>query len=453
VSGRYENSHIGVSVETALDLNGDGTKDLVVGGAIGSLEGNLRGGAVLVFYGPLGTKETPVDDTSADAALFGGDRDDNGFVCGVGDLDGDAVDDIVIGHPGAGSTNTGLAYVVHGPVAGVVDLLLDTQAFVGDHAGEYLGLCAGPGDVNSDGAADLVLTASDVGAGSLPGYGSAYVFRGPAEQTSIADADQILSGSTDQEYVGFTVARLGDVNGDGTGDYALGNYQISSTSPDGVAQYIVTDYVAGTMHPRDVGVTVHDDTGSPWGSMTATEMGDLDADGYADVGFDSGSAGPGNELSIVHGAFGHEAKVDLSAAAATTMMSSTAGSHQLSYAAPLGDWNGDGIGAVAIGDSAFATDDALTRFDDCAAGSPACMYGAVYILALPIEPGVHDLALEADRVEGAYENGFLGGGTGPRGGSDLNADGFPDLAFGAWSAYTTAEESGAAYVLFGGGSP
>jgi hypothetical protein len=93
---------------------------------------------------------------------------------------------------------------------------------------------------------------------------------------------------------------------------------------------------------------------------------------------------------------------------------------------------------------------------DCA-NEAGCGQGALYLIAQPIDPGAYDLATSADRLEGTYANGYLGGnrygGFTLAGGNDLNGDGFPDLAFGAPYADSTYVDSGAAYVLFGGGSP
>jgi hypothetical protein len=447
--GRDAYGELGISVGSG-DFDGDGMADLVVGGAVGELHGRPRAGTVLLFDGPLAPTATSLDAGSASAALHGSVRDDSSVVCPVGDLDSDGADDLVIGHPSAGSTNTGSAYVVRGPIAGSIDLTLDTQTFYGSGGGQMFGGCAGPGDVDGDGADDFVLGSPAIQATDGHGRGNVYLLRGPAEQSSVADADLILRGSLRQEYIGYTVGALGDLTGDGTRDYGITNYQIGETSPDGVAAYLVTDFASGVAHPAELGVTVH---GHPRarGGLTLSRVGDVDGDGYDDVAFGAGSSTEGEVLRIVQGPFASEPSLDLADSDIDLRSSAGGASRWISFATSLGDWEGDGSTWLAVADAAFARHGGSARSGDCTEGGTACMFGAVYLLQEPIEPGVHDLAREADRrVEGIHEHGYFGAAL--QGGADLDADGHPDLALGAWYASAEADHGGIAYVLFGGGT-
>jgi hypothetical protein len=125
---------------------------------------------------------------------------------------------------------------------------------------------------------------------------------------------------------------------------------------------------------------------------------------------------------------------------------------ELSSATPLGDWNGDGTGVLAIADSGYLPSWAPNA-DRCRGGEARCQYGAVFLMAEPIGPGTYDVATQADRVEGTLDGGYMGVspyGSAMQGGADLNNDGMPDLAFSAWAADGTATSTGITYVLFGG---
>jgi hypothetical protein len=382
--------------------------------------------------------------------LLGTERDDSSIVCPVGDLDNDGVEDLVIGHPSAGSTNAGTAYVVRGPIAGSIDLTTDTQTLYGWGPGQMFGACAGPGDVDGDGADDVVLGASAIQALDGHGRGDVYVLRGPAEQTTVADAELVLRGAYQSEYIGYTVAALGDLTGDGTADYGVTNYQISNTSPDGVEAYLITDFTTGSAHPADLGVTVRGDVHMR-GGLTLSRVGDVDGDGYDDVAFGAGSSTEGSSMQIIQGPFASDPLLDLAEDAEIQLRSSAGGpSHWLSFATPAGDWDGDGSTSLAVADAAFARDDGSARTPECIEGASECMVGAVYMMSEPIAPGVHDLAKDADRrVEGVYPHGYLGSAL--QGGADFDGDGRTDLAMGAWYASPEADHGGIAYVLFSDG--
>ncbi len=330
---------------------------------------------------------------------------------------------------------------MRGPIAGTVDLTTDTQTFFGSGSGQMFGGCAGPGDVDGDGFDDVVFGAPALQAGTDGGRGHVYLLRGPAEQSSVGDADLILHGAFQQEYVGYTVAALGDLTGDGTRDYGVTNYQISDSSPDGVAAYLVTDFASGVAHPGELGVTVHGDIGSRDG-LTLSRVGDVDGDGYDDVGFGGSSSTDGGALRIIEGPFARDPSLNLAEDSDIALRSSVGGtSRWISFATSLGDWQGDGSTWLAVADAAFAPDGEMARSRDCIEGATDCMVGAVYMMRGPIERGVHDLAEDADRrIEGAYEHGYLGSAL--HGGADLDADGHPDLAVGAWYASADADHGG-----------
>jgi hypothetical protein len=443
-------AELGVTMVTT-DVTGDGMADLVLGGNQEDLDGITRHGTVTVYSGPLDSSGGPVDETDASAMLFGALDADTARVCSVGDLDDDGIEDLVIGSPVAGTGNSGFAYIARGPLTGNIDLTVDVQMYEGS-IGEGLGVrCAGPGDVDGDGLPDVLLAAPELSGGDRKG--SVYLLRGPAEQESLADADQIFAATDEGEYLGADLSALGDLTGDGTGDFAMSN--APDLFPDGHATYLITDFTPGTMHPSDVGITVHADYGHNVLSLTPNRVGDVDGDGYDDVGVGATESGRSDEFFILLGPSDTDADLDLLTEYDISLATVAGSNHPwLSFSTPLGDWNGDGTGALAIADAGYLPPSAPDA-EHCGGGESRCQYGAVFVLAEPIWPGTYDLATQADRIEGTYEHGYMGGGWSGNaisGGADLNGDGAPDLAFSAWDAYGTASYTGVAYVLFGGGS-
>ncbi|MES2643811.1 MAG: MopE-related protein [Myxococcota bacterium] len=230
IYGSDENDEIGLGA-TGLDLDGDGFSDLVVGAQ--GYDAGASDGAALVFMGPvignIAGDDADLVFTGESFVSYAGRKVDT-----VGDINGDGLDDLLVGAP---QTNDGAAYLIWGSSTLSGGPLADANVkFRGDRANYFqLGYSVeGLGDLNEDGWPDLFLSEN-----YYPG-GQGYVFFGPLAtpatyQASTADVTLTGDGRTDAVYE--TAFTPGDATGDGVPDLVVGSYKYGEFW-DGIAYLI-----------------------------------------------------------------------------------------------------------------------------------------------------------------------------------------------------------------------
>lgn len=315
----------GFSLADLGDVNGDGIHDLLISSPQYDHDDNgtvEQSGRVWIFSG---------SDVNEIAHIDGvGPSDEFGFsVATIGDLNNDGVNEFAVGAPGAGGAGEGQVVVYSGSDASVV------YTFTGEAAGQRFGASViGAGDLGAangeagDGVADILIGAP--GSDAAPDFaGKVYLFDGAAGtmrwsvdganagdrfgaslgvsfvsgsqgiiyvgtpgfdatagEDTLADAGRVYrfnqdgtpaadtpfwDGAAENAGLGTTITMLGDINGDGAGDVALGGAGatqpliISGASQDG-AQLVIPAATIDSIGNR------------------LFALGDVDHDGSADIG-------------------------------------------------------------------------------------------------------------------------------------------------------------------------
>lgn len=401
---------LGFSVSGAGDVNDDGLFDLIVGARRADPGGRASAGQTYVVFGSDTAFPAQLDLATLNGAngfvvngIAPGDFS-GGWVSRAGDVNHDGVDDVLISAPVAspgGRLFAGQCYVVFGSSAGFSATLelaaLDGGngvAMNGEATEDFLGWgVSGVGDVNADGVDDVLLGAEGATVAGNVSAGKSYVVFGQSTGFSasleLSSLDGVigfsLTGQATEEYSGTDVAAAGDTNNDGIGDFVIA---APGADPDGRANAGVAYVVFGRS------------TGFP-ATVALSSLGGND--GYAIAGVD-----PGDFLGHVSGA---------------------------------GDLNDDGL------DDVFVSAPNADVSGDPDAGESYVVFGRVSAFPPTLELSALD-GSDGFAIGGAAENDFSGLDVSLAG--DVNGDGIDDLVIGApvFGANFT-ENAGELYVVYG----
>ncbi|WP_420337795.1 hypothetical protein [Roseibium sp.] len=474
----------GFSASGSGDFNGDGLNDVLLGATWADPGIEYNAGKTFVVFGSSDRFDSSLETTELGAGkglIISGisGADFSGIaVSNAGDINGDGVDDILIGASGADTNGFGSSdsYVIYGTRLGFAEVLdlgsLDgSNGFVingmdgSDHSG---GSVAGLGDINGDKIDDFLIGATGPTLGGIWQAGETYViFGGNQEFGSSFDLNDlngangfVLKGSLAGDYSGVSVSGAGDINGDGLNDILIGAL---GADPDqkyfAGKTYVVFGSETGFTPSIDLsdlngsngfvinGVDADDRSGA-----TVSSAGDINGDGFADIiigasnADDNGNTRVGEAYVVLGSGQGFSPSLELGSLngqngfvlKGLSALASTGRS-----VASAGDVNSDGIDDFLVGATGTNSNGKYGN------GETYLIFGNTNgfdaVIDINSLNGINGYVLNgADQNE---QSGRAATGIG-----DVNGDGFDDILIGAINRdqFLFGIDAGEAYIVFGG---
>ena len=410
-------AHLGMSVGTAGDVNGDGYSDIIVGAYFYD-NGNTDEGRAFVYHGgPSGLSGSAswTAEGDQDSAYFGSS------VATAGDVNGDGYSEILVAAASYdnGQADEGRVHLYMGGASGLSTI--PSWSAEGDQAGANFGSAVGTAaDVNGDGYADVI-----VGAINFNNRGRALVYLGGSLGLAAAPV-WTVDGEQDVSRYGGFASTAGDVNADGYADILVGAYFFSNPDYHEGKAYL---YLGSSTGPSSMASwTLEGNQNQAALGSSVGSAGDVNGDGYSDVIvgaflFDNGQTNEGRAYVFHGGPDG------LGAASAWSSEGNQTNAYWGSSFASAGDVNGDGFDDFLVGSNGFDTAGGAN------AGRVEFFFGSA---------GGADTTPDWT-LEGTQPDGWLG--VSVAGAGDVNGDGYADVLIGE-AGYSNGQTREGRVLLF-----
>jgi uncharacterized repeat protein (TIGR01451 family) len=423
LQGEDNGDWTGYFASPAGDVNGDGLGDALIGAPMagekvcpypldpdGSCPGLPKGqGVAYLVLGRAGAAfpTGELNLANADASFIGCEVNTMTArqLYTAGDVNGDGYDDILISGWKCGPNYTGKTYLFLGrPDVDHWGRYFPVEqadaSFLGENEMDFSSYyTAAASDVNADGYDDFMITSTHydiTGTAPITDAGKVYLILGRqaadwGTDYPLAQADASFLGEAEDDRLGRSVAGLGDVNGDGYGDFLIASISSDYGAPDAGQNYLFL----GRAAPGAPG----SDPARPWWGTD-----------YAVAGADASFVGE------------------------------AAGDESGRRVARAGDVNGDGLDDMLIGAALNDSADLDAGIAHLVLGRQAADWGMHYPLAQADASFVGEARRDqaGRRVSGA---------------GDVNDDGYADFLIGAPHNSRSGFAAGSAYLIYGRPEP
>jgi hypothetical protein len=407
------NLHVGLTVRSAGDINGDGFSDILVGST----------GSIYIFLG----SSSGLNSSAVQVLSNPGKAGFGTVLSSAGDVNKDGFFDLLVGLPkqntSGGITEGGVAEIYAGTTAGTfatTPIWTASGQMNNQHFGTSVSFA---GDINGNGYSDILI-GSPGWSQSLAGQGLVSIFY--ASSFGIGSTPSTtISGLTAGEALGSSVSSVGDINGNGYADFIIGS---PSFAGSGMQQGKARLFQGGKNGVTECLINL---TGQSSGDQFGTAVapaGDVNGDGLTDfiIGIpfsDSANVNAGKVQLVL----GNSDAID------TVPASTMTGTYQYENLGwkitEAGDLNGDGFGDIVSSEVSINSRGKISVYD----GSPNG-FGTTPIFT----------------QEGSADNEYLGREIDK--GGDINGDGYGDFMVSAPGYKNSGGEAVGAVIIYYGQS-